>query len=271
MVETIVLAGGANNNLLKNCSPVSYEALIPIAEKPMVAYVVEALLNTPQISQVVVVGPEKELADCLDVNRVILVAAGQDMLENAQLGLAHCLKTQRILIATSDIPLLTAKAVEDFLNQCEALNHADLCYPVVAREVIEKYFAALNFPLSRIHRTYVNLRDGVFTGGNLILLNPAIFTRCVEKVLPFIKARKNPLKLGRLVGAGFLFRLMFHQITLVEAAQRVSQMLKIQGAVIKSNFPEVGIDIDKPVDLDLVSEILTSKKKGGKEIWRSLT
>ncbi|GAB6273414.1 MAG: nucleotidyltransferase family protein [Peptococcaceae bacterium] len=264
MVKAVVLAGRANNGRLKNYSPVSHEAIIPIAEKPMVVYVVEALLNVPRINQVVVVGPKKELADYLNINRVSLVSAGQNMLENVQLGLTYCPETRYILIVTSDIPLLTCAAVEDFLSQCESLNCADLFYSVISREVIENYFTALNIPLFRIHRTYVNFKDGVFTGGNLVLLNPAVFIRCSEKGLPFIEARKSPLKLGRILGINFLWRFLLHQITLTEAAQRVSRFLNVKGAVVKSNFPEVGIDVDKPADLDLVREILTLKKKGGK-------
>ncbi|HBQ27840.1 hypothetical protein DK28_0215480 [Peptococcaceae bacterium SCADC1_2_3] len=264
MVEAVVLAGRTNNGRLKNCSSVSHEAIIPIVEKPMVVHVVEALLNTPRINQVVVVGPKKELADYLNINRVSLVSAGQDMLENVQLGLTYCPETRYTLIVTSDIPLLTAAATEDFLNQCERLSCADLFYPVISREVIENYFTALNIPLSKIHRTYVSLKDGVFTGGNLVLLNPAVFARCSEKGAPFIEARKSPLKLGRLLGTSFLWRFLLRQITLTEATQRVSWLLNVKGAVVKSNFPEVGIDVDKPVDLALVREILTLKKKGGK-------
>ena len=264
MVKAVVLAGRANNGRLKNYSPVSHEAIIPIAEKPMVAYVVEALLNVPRINQVVVVGPKKELADYLSNNRVSLVSAGQDMLENVQIGLEYCPETRYTLIVTSDIPLLTAAAVEDFLNQCEGLNSADLFYPIISRKVIENYFTALNVPLSRVHRTYVNLKDGVFTGGNLVLLNPAVFTRCLEKGSPFVEARKSPLKLGRILGTGFLWRFLLRQITLAEATQQVSRLLNVKGTVVKSNFPEVGIDIDKPADLTLVREILNLKKKGGK-------
>jgi CTP:molybdopterin cytidylyltransferase MocA len=261
MVNAVVLAGRTNNGKLKNCSPVSHEAIIPIAEKPMVLYVVEALLNAPRVNQVVVVGPKKELADYLNTNRISLVSAGQDMLENVQIGLASCPKTRYILIVTSDIPLLTAAAVEDFFNQCEGLSYADLFYPVISREAIKNYFTALNIPLSRVHRTYVNLKDGVFTGGNLVLLNPAVFSRCLEKGLPFVEARKSPLKLSRLLGAGFLWRFLLRQVTLAEATQQVSQLLNIKGAVIKSSFPEVGIDVDKPADRTLVREILTLRNK----------
>jgi 2-phospho-L-lactate guanylyltransferase (CobY/MobA/RfbA family) len=38
--------------------------------------------------------------------------------------------------------------------------------------------------------------------------------------------------------------------------QKVSDMLDLKGAVVVAPWPEVGVDVDKPSDLELVRSIL---------------
>ncbi|MCQ2559515.1 MAG: hypothetical protein MJ157_02190, partial [Clostridia bacterium] len=99
-------------------------------------------------------------------------------------------------------------------------------------------------------------KDGVFTGGNLILLRPAGLEQCWSVGSKLIDARKNPLTLGGIIGKGFLIKLMLGRISLAEAEKRVSEVLQVKGAVIISSFPEIGIDVDKPEDLQMVEQFL---------------
>ncbi|OAT82944.1 nucleotidyltransferase family protein [Desulfotomaculum copahuensis] len=247
MVDALVLAGSANDGPLKDCSPAPYEALISIGTRPMVEYVVDALLQARGIDRVAVVGPEAELAGRLPEN-VLVARPGKSLLENVQRGLRLLPGTGRVLLVSSDIPLLTPQAVEDFLAQCRDQS-ADLYYPVVPREAVESRF-------QNMRRTYVNLQEGVFTGGNIFLLNPAVVSGCLPVAQRLVDARKKPLQLCRLVGLPFLFRFLMHRVSLRDAESRVSALLGIRGVVVVSWYPEVGVDVDKPDDLDLISRLL---------------
>ncbi|MGB9804169.1 nucleotidyltransferase family protein [Desulfofundulus sp.] len=249
MVDAVVLAGSPNNGPLKECSPVPYEALIPIGSKTMVQYVVEALIRARGVDRIVVVGPRHELVNQLKDDRVRVVPAGSGLLENVQRGLEELPGTHRVLLVSSDIPLITPRAIEDFLELCKGQD-ADLYYPIVPKEVVERRFAV------PVRRTYVSLKEGVFTGGNLFLLNPEVVSRCLPLGQQLVDARKSPLRLCRLVGLSFLFRFLLHRVTLEEAQARVSRLLGIRGVVVISHYPEVGVDVDKPVDLALVTRTL---------------
>lgn len=249
MVDALVLAGSANDGPLKDCSPAPYEALISIGSRSMVEYVLDALLQARGINRVAVVGPQAELAGRLP-DTVLVARPGDSLLENVQRGLLLLPGTGRVLLVSSDIPLITPQAIEDFLAQCRDQS-ADLYYPVVPREAVESRF-------QKMRRTYVNLQEGVFTGGNLFLLNPAVVTGCLPVAQRLVDARKNPLELCRLVGLPFLFRFLMRRISLREAESRVSTLLGIRGVVVVSQFPEVGVDVDKPDDLDLITRLLHS-------------
>lgn len=244
MVDAVVLAGSPNDGPLKECSPARFEALIPIGPKAMVEYVVQALLGSSRVRQVVVVGPAAELSPLLAGERVSLTESAGGIMENIEAGLNKLPGDKRVLLVTSDIPLLTTAAVDDFLELCGDMS-GDMYYPVIAKQVVEKAFQSTR-------RTYVNLKEGIFTGGNLFLINPAKYKKCVENGKKIISLRKSPLGLCRLVGLSFLIKFLLRSLTLDEAEKKVSQLLGIRGVVVVSGFPEIGVDVDKPGDLELV-------------------
>ncbi len=249
MLDAVVLAGSSNEGPLRECSEVRYEALIPIGEKIMVQYVVEALLRCRQIRRVVVVGPVAELSPFFNGERVSVIESRGGIMENIEAGLKSVLGAGRVLLVTSDIPMLTTQAVNDFLELCGDMS-GDLYYPIISKQVVES-----KFPTTR--RTYVNLKEGVFTGGNLFLINPAIFKQCVENGQKIISLRKSPVGLCRLIGLGFVLKFLMRSLTIAEAEQKASQLLgMIKGIVVMSKYPEVGVDVDKPADLTLALKTL---------------
>ncbi len=101
MYDAIVLAGGINSEQLRQYSRAEYEALIEIGGKPMVSFVVDALLNVAEIRNVVVVGPRSELNRYFDNDRVKLVENGDGIMENVLLALANMQPTERVVVHVS--------------------------------------------------------------------------------------------------------------------------------------------------------------------------
>ncbi len=244
MYDAIILAGGENSEELSKYTPHSYEALIDIAGKPMVTFVAAALAASRHVGRIFVLGPVAELARCDFPSGTEILMSGPTIIDTIRIGMRAISHSRPVLVATSDIPLLTAEAVNDFLVQCSRVD-ADLYYPIVPKEVNER-----SFPGNK--RTYVRLREGVYTGGNLFLVNPAIVDQCALVAERFIAERKHPLVLCRMLGWSFVIRFLLGALCLKDVEQRVSELLGVRGAVVKSPFPELGIDVDKPSDLELV-------------------
>lgn len=252
MYDAIILAGGTNSKSLSTLNSQPYEALIEIAGRPMVSFVAEALAASSRVDRVFVIGPATELAKCEFPPTATILEGGRTILDTISIGIAALGHQNRVLIATADIPLLTTAAVDDFLIQCSKVT-ADLYYPVVGKEVNKRHY-----PASK--RTYARLRDGVFTGGNIFLVNPAIVPQCMKVAAKIIANRKNPWKLACIMGWLFLFRFIIGRLSLKAAESRVSEILGITGAVIQSTYPELGIDVDKESDLELVRSTFSLSK-----------
>ena len=85
----VVLAGAPNSGKLKEASSENYEALILLAGKPLVGWVVDALAESPFVEEIIVVGPKKELAAALGEDwppKGKVVQAGDTLLDNLKLG-----------------------------------------------------------------------------------------------------------------------------------------------------------------------------------------
>jgi hypothetical protein len=252
-VRAVVLAGGRNQGALKAVSPVAWEALIPIHGRPMVDYVIQALAGHPRIRHVRVVGPEAVARPGVEY-----IPPAPDLWDNIERGLADLADEEPVLIATADIPLLTTPIVDRFLNDVSAEAAArEVVYPVIPRPVAERRFPG-------VRRTYFRLKEGAFTGGNLFLVRPGAIRRARAYAQQLLAHRKKPWRLASDIGLGLLLRFLTRRLSLRDAERTAGRLLKIDGAAIICPDPEVGVDVDKPSDLALVTRLLEPYQEGSR-------
>lgn len=257
-VDAVVLAGGLNCGPLKDYCSAESEAMITIGNRPMVEYVVSALNHTPQVNRIVVAGPLRELKKVFEnTPSVILIEGGVSAVKTLQLGINALAGDKSpdaakwILVTAADIPLITPEAISDFLELC-GRSRGDIYYPVVRKEANDRKYPG-------VKRTYVRLKEGRFTGGNLMLVDTRIVERCAPLAEKMVERRKDPVALSRLLGWKFLFRFLLRQLTLGEAEAKVSALLGAKGVAVISDYAEVGVDVDKPSDLQLARRLLTNE------------
>lgn len=251
-VDAIVLAGAKNDGKLQQVDSAKYEALIDIGGKAMVDYVLATLRGCSVVDRIVTVGPE-EVRQGVTVPNIEFALSGDSMIDNIRIGIDALHSSSKVLVVTSDIPLIAPEAILDFVTRCEA-EQADIYYPVTAKEVNESKYPG-------VHRTYVSLCEGVFTGGNLVLLAPESVERGHNLIAKAIEMRKKPWQLARLLGFSSLVKLLCHRLSIKEIEARVERILGFRGVGIISPYPEVGIDVDKPSDLELVRRVLVSNPR----------
>ncbi|MBX6350217.1 MAG: nucleotidyltransferase family protein [Clostridia bacterium] len=254
MMASVVLAGRENKGRLASVSDAPWEALVPVAGRPMGARVVEALRGAEGLTRVVVVGPEEAAGWRAGAAEVKVLAPGSSLVENLVRGVEAALPADELLVATSDVPLLTPEDVGEFARRARALE-ADLVYPIVRREVCEAAFPG-------VRRTYVRLRDGTFTGGNLFYLR----AERAGALWPFLErayaARKRPLRLLPLFGVGTIVRVLFGRAGLGFLEARASRLLGLRARALPFERPALAVDVDKPDDLELADRVLLAREKG---------
>lgn len=244
-IDAVVLAARANTGRLASLSDEALEANIDIAGKPMLSYVISILERSPHISKIIVVGPKHGLAR-YEGGKVCIAEPGADLIDNVRIGLNHA-DTQFVLVASSDIPLLTTGALEDFLTSAVD-SGADFVYSISTKEDCEKKYPG-------VERTYVKVRGETFTGGNLFFVRKSVVQDVWPVVEKMIQYRKSPLKMASFFGFWFVARVFLGLAGILEIEEYVSKLLGIKCKAVIS-APEISVDVDKPQDLELVRDIL---------------
>ena len=246
MVDCVILAGGANKELDKP-EEVHNKALIKVGGKEIVRYILETYCRVEEIERIVLVGPLDDFAFLKNDYPVELVQESDSILQNLVEANRYLQTKNYLLVSTADIPLLTHRAVLDFLGKCLPYDH-DFYYPIVSKESSEKKFPG-------VRRTYVKLKEGTFTGGNIFLVNPEKIEPSVAMARQFIEYRKTA-KDGIFTGCGFVVRALARKITISQVEKRFSSLLNVKAKAIISDYAEIGFDVDKQTDLELVRRLI---------------
>jgi CTP:molybdopterin cytidylyltransferase MocA len=244
-VAAVVLAGGQADKEFRAATGVENRALAPLAGRPMVAWVLEALAAATAIERIVLVGAEglKEAPGARQQLR-----GGGDLVETIERGVGACPGAGYVLLATADIPALTAEAIDAFVRAGLELA-ADFIYPIIPRAANEASFPGMR-------RTYLRLTEGVFTGGNLFLIRPDVLLRQRELIRRAYAARKRPFRLAMMVGWLTLWRLWRGRLSLADAEAAISRLLGCRARAVITDHAELGADVDHVADLAAMAAYL---------------
>ncbi|MGI6486348.1 MAG: NTP transferase domain-containing protein [Thermoanaerobacterales bacterium] len=247
-MKAIILAGNKDKDILSDEG--KSKALVKIHGKPMVLYVIEVVKQLDFIDKIAIVGDKNGLL-FLKQHVDVIIEQGDSLEDNILRGCKYFDKNEDVLILTCDIPLITADAITDFVQDAKQLK-ADFCYPVVSREHSEKKYPG-------VHRTFVKLKDGTFTGGNIVLVNNEVIQQSIPKAAMFLAYRKKPWKLARILGLSFVIKFLLGSLTIAELEQKVSGIFGIKAKAVVSSWPEIGTDVDKKSDLVLAENVLAGR------------
>jgi len=252
-VNAVVLAGGTNGPEMAAATGVTNRALTPLGARTMLDYVTSALHHAESVGDVFVVG------DVPAGPHYEQIPGGASLLDNLLAGVrAAQTANTRILVSTSDIPFLMPEAVEDFIRQAHSPGavSADLCCSYVPLARCRERFPEMK-------RTAIKLREGRFTLGNLMLVNPQFLEAHRDIITRAYDARKSAVGVARLLGAGLPARLLLAQcvspslLTVPALEEGVSRLIGGgRVAAIRSEYPEVGTDVDKPDDVAVARRML---------------
>ena len=246
----ILAAGRGPNDPMAEAFGIAHKCALPIAGKPMLAWVIEALAGADLQTPFVVSIDDRSAAIVAagsNAAKIRILPSGTSAPASAIAGILD-LGTYPVLITTGDHPLLTPPMIRHFLDAAEA-NGTDVLAGLATKETI-----AANYPETR--RTYFNLGGTRVSGCNLFAVMNARGLRMLEAWQELEKNRKKPWKLVAAFGVAPLFHFMAGSLTPDRAFSLMSKKLGIKVAPVFMPFAEAAIDVDKPSDHQLAEQIL---------------
>lgn len=257
-MDAIILAGGIPlpDDPLYSYSKGDAKALMDVAGKPMVQWVLDALASSKHVDNILIVGlsAKNELA----CKKPLHYISNQGrMLANIVAGVNKSLeldkKTEYVLVVSSDIPALKPEMVDWLVETCMETRD-DLYYGVCTREVMEARFPGSN-------RTYTRLKDIELCGSDINITHVRMATEHLDMWESLIGTRKSPLRQAGIIGLGTLWRVFTRSITLEDLVEKVCERLNIKGRAIVWPHAEPCMDVDKPHQLELMREDLAKQQR----------
>lgn len=229
----------------------AHKGLLELAGKPMIGYVVEALLAAPHVGQITIMAPEtlhSAFAAALPDASLRFLPAQKSPATSVAAALNACEGSTHMLVTTCDHPLLTAKMVEDFVAGAMT-SDPDVAAACVTRERYQAVFG--DAP-----RTFITLSDMAFSGANLFLLKPSGAAGLVRFWTRLEANRKRPLKMAQQIGLLTGLRYLLGVLSKAGALAALKRKTGAQCALIALEDAQAAIDVDKPVDIPLVEGLL---------------
>jgi GTP:adenosylcobinamide-phosphate guanylyltransferase len=260
-VAAVVLAGTrGEGDPLAAAEGVRHRALLPVVGVPMLLRVVRSLRASQDVASVHVSIDEPavldDVAELRDAVRdgSLQVRRSLDSPSRSVLDCLEAIGPQPTLVTTADHALLTPEMLACFLAGALATD-ADVCVGLVSRTVLEA-----RFPEST--RTWLPFRDDDYSGANLFLFRTpssrlaAAFWRRAESF------RKRPWRLVGAFGPVALLLFLLRRLDLDAALERASRSIGATIRAVRMPMAEAAVDVDRPSDLALVSELLESAQSG---------
>jgi CTP:molybdopterin cytidylyltransferase MocA len=222
--------------------------------RPLIAYVVDALRSAQLVDEIVIVeGPNKAIthSDGLRPDLPIVTAEGPRFLDTLSAAVQARPEDERVLVASSDLPLLTSRAVDGFVRSCQE-TQGELSYPIVQAEAFDEAFPGRG-------KTVASLREGRFTGGNLAMVTRRFVLEQGSAIARTFDRRKSTVGLAWMFGLRFVARLLLGTLSVEDLERRGGEMLGATLAAVPVPWPEIGFDVDHAEDLELASRFLRER------------
>ena len=246
MVNAVVLAGPLDRRLAGPYE-VPSKALIPVAGKPCVQYVLESLRATPGVGGIALAGlpavlddPAAELADSRIADEGTIVSKLSAAAEAFGEG-------RKLLMVTCDIPLATPQSFADTIAACP--EDCAFFHPLVAKED-----AVRDFPDHKWF--FLRLREAQVVTTNVLVFDPAWLRARSDLARSLEALRRHPNLMALRWGLPFLLRYELGLLTLDYCERFFSKILKApcRGAI--GPYVALAVDLDRPEDVPILERAL---------------
>lgn len=253
-IDVLLLAGDrAKESELLDQVPSRRKALLPLAGRPMIAWVLETLTRLDGIGQITIAANDaEEISKALEgrynarfqEGASSPVASVEDYIKGAE-------NPFPLLILTADNPLVSTDHLRAVIKQPQkGPNNADIVVGMVSRKAFKR-------DCPDVHRTFHKLSDGAWSGANIFYcLTPA-----AQNVIHFWRKlegqRKKPWKIVSSFGFLTVLRAWLGLLSLDSGLKLVSDKLGCTIRAARLNDGWGAMDIDrvehvKPVEDELI-------------------
>lgn len=230
--SAVVTAGGTVDGAFAQRIGTNYKALAPVRGQKLIERTIQALRGGG-IERIAVVAPGEVANVCRDAVDVIIPAKEHGG-ANQWLALNAFEFETPFVYATCDMPYIDAAAVSWFVSNARP-REVSMALTEFA-DFKKRFPGAPPFGITLGGERVVN--------GGLFAV-PEHSSHTLEAVgITLFNARKNPLKMARIAGAGILLRYLVGNLGVGDIEYRAQQLIERPARAVRNAPPELAYDID---------------------------
>lgn len=242
LLDAVVLAAGRLKPQDAQRYGVEVKALLPGAQgHTLLRILLHALRAVPEISRIIVVGPDEARVEATGADVWIPERATGE--ENALAGIdqARCAAT---LLCASDLPFVQGAHIADFLKRADG---SAVAYPIFERSDFLRVFPGGRSRFARLGKTY-------WTGGSVCYLQTALARRNAALVRRAFSSRKSLPVLASLFGMQVLLRYVSGRLSVADVERRLSTLVGSTARAVVGAHPALAMDCDDPADIEFAHD-----------------
>ena len=241
MHDVVIPAGGTIAAEYARCIGTEFRALAPLGPErsPVMQRVVNELRGSGCVRRIIGVAPRTVQGAITGIDEWL--PSGDSGPDNIRAGLARLDPEAQVLVCTSDLPLLTAASVENFVSRAQP--DADVSLGVVSAAAYQEAFPAS--PMS----VFVPFRDiGSVTMSCLFGVRPLALARNGELLDRAFAGRKSQFQMASLLGPRLLCQFALRRLSLRAVRERAEALLGCRADVLLDVPPDLAFDMDTADD-----------------------
>jgi hypothetical protein len=233
--NAFVTAGGLIDGEFEKEAGTAIKAMVQVGGRTLLSRVLEALKSSGSIDRVALIAPD-ELRNSPEAARADhFITAHASGIENILEGLEYYRDDDCVVLCSSDLPFISASAVNDFLGRCP--EDTAVCYPVFEKMEIDPEIRN-GIP------SFIRLKDGYFTGGSMFRLKVSLCLERISQIGKSFNARKSPLAMARLLGPLILLKFLCGQCSLEDVIRKADEIMGARCTLVRNCDPAITVDID---------------------------
>jgi GTP:adenosylcobinamide-phosphate guanylyltransferase len=249
-MDCVVLAGGRPEpgDALWGEAQGRPKALIDLAGRPMIAWVLDALAASAHIDRLIVVG----LGERVDAPAgAEFVADHGSFIGNLYAGIERARPDSPAAYCWSDIPLITAPMVDRFIGGA-ADPDLDVNAGLVPKSVLQQRYPGAD-------DLWLRLAEGSFIAADFGLFHPRHAARLRPHLERLAPQRKHAFRQALYVGLPLLVSFALGRLSMPALERRLERRFDLRCHVRIADDPELGLDVDNPGNLAVCRRALAAK------------
>lgn len=225
---------------------VNNKALIPLGNRPMVSYVIEAMDKAETIDRILVIGIKKDHIKYVSKTPIEFIDLDepQNRVETIIQGMKHFAKTydtkQQVIFFACDTPFITGAIVDDCINRMEINEtNKDVYFGIIHKNVFDKMYP-------NAMKNYRQLKEGTVAGGDIHAVRIETLLRNEETIHKILMNRKSMFKLIITFSPLFIIRYLIGRLSITHITEFFLKQVGVEVICYEIKYPQAGMDLDYP-------------------------